>query len=87
MTEEEKKELDNLICTLHTHHIDTNILFKMRDTIQKQQEEIEKKDKIIEEMAKALYVENYCKELNCNKCTAKNFADCIKQYFERKAEV
>jgi len=51
MTEEEKEELDNLIYTLHIHHIDTSILFKMKDTIQKQQEEIEKKDKLEKEVA------------------------------------
>ena len=48
--------------------------------------EIEKKDKIIDNMAKQLYIEGYCKEINCKKCEAKNFVNCIKQYFERKVE-
>ena len=41
MTEEEKKELNSLAYTLHMHHIDNSILFKIKDTIQKQQEEID----------------------------------------------
>lgn len=48
--------------------------------------ELKKKDKIIDEMSKELYVGGYCKEINCKQCTADSFTDCIKQYFERKAE-
>ena len=91
MTEEEKKELDNLIYTLHIHHIDTSILFKMKDTIQKQQEEIEKKDKIIDEMAETILEDTvkldtyWCN--GCSKvaeCPYENTKKCIKQYFESK---
>ncbi len=42
MTEEEKEELNNLVCLLERHHIGSNILFKMENKIQKQQEEIDK---------------------------------------------
>ena len=51
-----------------------------------QQAELVKKDKIINEMSKELYVEGYCKEINCKQCTAESFTDCIKQYFEKKVE-
>lgn len=54
MTEEDKKELDNLIHTLHIHNIDTSILFKIKDTIQKQQEKIEKKDNKVKSIIKRL---------------------------------
>lgn len=48
--------------------------------------ELEKKDKIIDEMAKQLYILGFCKEIKCKECTAKEFKECIKQYFERKIE-
>lgn len=54
--------------------------------IQTQQEEIEKKDKTINEMAKQLYILGFCKELKCKECNADKFEECIKQYFERKIE-
>lgn len=47
---------------------------------------IEKKNKIIDEMAEQLYIEGYCKEINCKKCNVENFADCIKEYFTKKVE-
>ena len=121
MTEEEKKELNSLAYTLHMHHIDTSPLFKMRDTIQKQQKEIEyintssekykehnefelrmtikmlknkleKKDKIIDEMANYIIIHHQVKTMkktfceNCTECEGM-VRDCIKQYFEKKAEV
>lgn len=42
MSEENKKELNNLICTLEMHHIDSTIIFKMQNIIKSQQEVIEK---------------------------------------------
>lgn len=94
MTEEEKKELDNLIHTLHIHNIDTSILFKMKDTIQKQQEEIEKKDKIIGKMIDNIMTDYQVKTMRkmcCPPCKIGEKActysgihrNCIKQYFER----
>ena len=63
--------------------------------IEKQQKEIEKKDKIIDLMAKyiedELTVDEFCSKENCY---ADNYEDghcqkclnCMKQYFERKVE-
>ena len=48
--------------------------------------ELEKKDKVIHEMAKELYIEGFCKNIKCKKCEAKNFVDCIKEYFYKKAK-
>lgn len=48
MSEEEKKELNNLICMLEMHHIDSSILFKMKNLIQSQQKEIFVKEHINE---------------------------------------
>ncbi len=42
MTDEEKKEFNNLIYLLEIHHIETKTLFKMKNLIQKQQEELER---------------------------------------------
>lgn len=64
------------------HQLTLDLLYKY----QEQQAELVKKDKIINEMSKELYVEGYCKEINCKQCTADSFTDCIKQYFERKVE-
>ena len=44
---------------------------------------IKQKDKIIDLMARELYVQGFCKEINCNECT-KEFKTCIKQYFADK---
>lgn len=48
-------------------------------------EELDKKDKIIDEMAKQLYIEGFCREIKCVECT-KEPKECIKQYFEKKVE-
>ena len=42
-------------------------------------------NKIIDLMAEELYIQGFCKEINCNKCT-KKFKTCIKQYYEMKAK-
>lgn len=62
------------------------IVFELIQAYKEQQAELVKKDKIINEMSKELYVEGYCKEINCKQCTAESFTDCIKQYFEKKVE-
>lgn len=49
------------------------------------QKESEKKDKIIDLMAKQLYVEGFCREFKCTKCNREPI-QCIKQYFKSKAE-
>lgn len=41
---------------------------------------------VIKEMSKQLYIEGYCKELNCKECNAQNFANCIEQYFREKVK-
>ncbi len=46
---------------------------------------IEKKDKMIDLMAKQLYIEGFCREFKCTKCNREP-KQCTKQYFERKAE-
>lgn len=46
---------------------------------------IEKKDKVIDLMAKQLYIEGFCREFKCTKCNREP-KQCTKQYFERKAE-
>lgn len=96
MTEEKEKELDNLIHILHIHNIDTSILFRMKDTIQKQQEEIKKKDKIIDKMAEYIRVDDIEENDNIDLCDflGKSYSDCkhlsiacedcIKEYFESK---
>lgn len=64
--------------------------------IQKQQEEIEKKDKIIEKMAEEL-AETYKADDMCDNCHDEeqedyrcneefNVAKCLIEYFERKVE-
>ncbi len=90
--EEEIQELKRLLYTDNiTQYGKRKLIEYYENLIQTQQAEIEylkqsgeKKDKIIDEMAKQLYIEGFCKELKCKKCTAKNFIICIKQYFERK---
>lgn len=100
MQKEQEKAINNLIYTLEIHHIDSSILFDMKNLIQTQQEEIEKKDKIIDEMACTIYdyanlgklgicdceLEDGTIDLDmCNQTLAdRNCNNCIKQYFERK---
>lgn len=56
--------------------------------IQEQQAEIEKKDKMIDEMID--YIDNECGCIkgfkNCENIEDPHCKDCIKQYFERKVE-
>lgn len=95
MTEEEKKAIDTLAIIASTSKVDCedypNCICMKKDLIlalnliQSQQEEIEKKNKIIEEMAKQLYIEGFCREIQCKECT-KEPKICIKQYFEEKVE-
>ena len=61
--------------------------------LQTQQAEIEKKDKIIDEMATYIATldieEDICEKTKNEHCDKMNFGeceDCIKQYFERKAK-
>lgn len=46
--------------------------------------ELENKDAVINEMAKELYIEGYCKNIKCKKCEAENFIDCIKEKIYKK---
>lgn len=62
----------------------TNAIEYLIQAYKEQQAELEKKDKIIDLMSKQLYIEGYCKKINCKKCKAESFTDCIKQYFEKK---
>lgn len=48
--------------------------------------ELQKQEKIINLMAKELYVEGYCKNINCKKCNSNKFWDCIKEHFTNKVE-
>lgn len=85
---------------------DINVLEAQRDSIENQFEhaksELEKKDKIIDEMAMSLYdyanlevvincPAEYDENFDLSKCRMnladRNCISCIKQYFERKAEV
>lgn len=68
-------------------------LLKLCEIIEKQQKEIENKDKIIDEMATYIVTldieEDICKKTKNEHCDKMNFGeceDCIKQYFERKVE-
>lgn len=90
MTEEEKEVityLEWLSSQTEPSTIERNILNKaivtVLNLIQKQQEEIEKKDKIIDKMAKAMI--NYdCFIKECKHYAGENgklCEDCIKEYF------
>lgn len=67
------------------------ILKKLLNQIQKQQVEIEKKDKIIDLMVPRVYLseqerENMKEEYTWTSNKPKDFSNCVKQYFEKKAE-
>lgn len=86
MLEEEKNELNNLIYVLETHHINSSILVKMKDLIEKKQKEIENKDKTIDEMAKWIFDKDYT-ENSLFIHRDDYYTNCIKQvkqYFEKK---
>lgn len=41
MTKKEEKQIDNLICLLEMHHIDSSIIIQMKNRIKTQQAEID----------------------------------------------
>lgn len=72
-----------------------NDLPKFIEIIQKQKEEIEKKDKIIDKMTRKILIyqikdskltEKMCNECGYEDCCEYISQDCIKQYYERKVE-
>lgn len=79
-------------------NIDKDFFFKLGETVlnllQTQQAEIEKKDKIIDEMATYIATldieEDICvkvgKENGCDQMAYGECEECIKKYFERKAK-
>lgn len=75
----DKTENDETIINLLYQKVDLleEIIGKNKNLIQKQQEEIEKKDKIIDEMANYIYSVDYRSECG-------NSRKQIKQYFESK---
>lgn len=98
MTEEEKKATNNLYYSV------TDVMFnalysqeQMKEDIktalnliQRQQEENEKKDKIIDEMANSFAEEGFysehCQTLIDNNICTDDCNKCVKQYFERKVK-
>lgn len=101
MTEEEKKAVNNLWSSVTD--VMFNVLYSQEDLqkdlkialnlIQKQQKEIEKKDKINDEMAKYIACldneETICKKhYSGDLCEDKDIVcwECVKQYFENKVE-
>ena len=92
MLEEEKKAIEYLEYSLKstvTHKEQLNIIKKL---IQKQQKEIEKKSKIIDEMAEhivssAIVDDTVCAIKFCEveeDCTHEKMLKCTKHYFENK---
>lgn len=102
MTNEQRVRVDRLERYLITDREKTYTTVRVNDLdtalslIKEQQEEIEKKDKQIDLMAK--FIENnmsekkiineICIKSKCNneECHEDDLKDCIKQYFERKVE-
>lgn len=94
MTDEEKKAIENVkkqlegikkanecgLATKNEFKEDIESIETVLNLIQKQQAEIEKKDKIIDEMAKYIESKEMLVDKQFNILTAK----CIKQYFEKK---
>ena len=91
----EKKKWENKVYSVGETRIDMMI----EDTIkvlQNKQAELEKKDKIIDEMAKVLadykYEEIICMEVDCEHIELQNEGKCIgdeaciKEYFKKKVE-
>lgn len=94
MSEEELKAIERLdrmlIIESTTKNIGTRVyisdLRTVLNLVKKQQEELEKKDKIIDEMAK--YIDFEEMDFNCSCLCVKEGCQeqCIKQYFENKVE-
>ncbi len=103
MTEEEKEAINRLedyedlslfpVNMREDFRIISRLIQNQEYMIQEQQEEIKKKDKQIELMAKAILEDT--KELDtfwCNgcfktvECPYKNPKECIKQYFKKQVE-
>ena len=96
MSEEEKNAIERIKGIIgknvHTFVDELNLILNL---IQNQQSELEKKDKIIDLMTKFIDKRiNECpydfwieaeKELNCENCE-EDYAQCWKQYFERKVK-
>ena len=94
MLKEKDSEIERLEQTL-AKNIARNVTASMKESAKSKEDlemlnqgwqiELEKKDKQIDLMAKELYIQGFCKKMNCNECT-EEFKTCIKQYFERKSE-
>lgn len=98
MTKEEKKAIEKLKWYFkNSKSLDiAKQTYTVLNLIQKQQVEIEKKDKIIEELEDIFYDYQLC-EYEITDCTYRKCEDiaddkeppckqCIKQYFEKKVE-
>lgn len=102
MTDEEKEKIEELQILLFTDTLTQSAkreLIEIYENITKrQQAEIEKKDKIIDEMTKYIRVDDIEENDNIDLCDflRKSYSDCkhlssacedcIKQYFENKAK-
>lgn len=97
MTEEEKKAIELLEdiknstwCTKYIMSRDSKNAETILNLMQKQQSELEKKDKIIDLMAPQIYLtkeqRREMREYIWTSNKPKDFKSFVKQYFERKAE-
>ena len=106
MTEEDIKALENYSYTMSAISSATeqdmgigNLIYKFVQAFKEQQKEIEKKDKIIDEMAKSIVHNNdidyeicenvHEQEIECegySRETNQRCEKCVKQYFENKVK-
>lgn len=96
MTKEQEKAIETMKrfinSTIDTTAVTAKDMKEVLNLIQTQQEEIEKKDKITDEMLEEyeynarINIKNFCdEEMRRNTCI-QDCKECIKQYFERKIE-
>lgn len=91
----EQKEEFNMFGYITTLEIDLKNTETILNLIENQKAELEKKDKIIDEMAETLRYYNGMKQEQCfcidicgeKECDMKNCKDIIKQYFEKKVGI
>lgn len=90
LIQSQQKEIEKLKDKSKIEHMIKTSLYNQIDLLQK---EIEKKDKIIDEMAEELSIQyNSCEPCELSEkayiiCkNYKNCEECIKQYFEKKVE-
>lgn len=94
------KEIKEAIYNMNEQELNEYVFFALKEMTKKcegLQAELEKKDKIIDEMAKVLadykYEEIICMEVDCehielqNEGTCIGDKACIKEYFKKKVEV